>query len=81
MIIRMVRVNRKKSLVQNEFETEECCVVVQSGYQKSEKKMEDERGKTASGIKVENSGKADQVVKSSVKDVREHSVSLPRRGG
>ncbi|VDN07187.1 unnamed protein product [Thelazia callipaeda] len=39
----------------------------ESGYQK--KKIENERSETAAGIVVENKGKADEVDKSSVKDV------------
>ncbi|VDN01389.1 unnamed protein product [Thelazia callipaeda] len=49
--------------VQNQ--KEECCVVVQSGYQKYEKKIEGERRKTASGIIVENNEKADEVLQDS----------------
>ncbi|VDN04043.1 unnamed protein product [Thelazia callipaeda] len=53
--------------------------VVYSGYQKSERKMEDEWTKTTA-IVVENNGKTDEVVKSSVKDVRKHSASVPGPG-
>ncbi|VDN05158.1 unnamed protein product [Thelazia callipaeda] len=39
--------------------------------------MDYEQRKTTSGNKVENNGKTDEVIKCFVKDVREHSVTLP----
>ncbi|VDN05733.1 unnamed protein product [Thelazia callipaeda] len=42
--------------------------------------MEDERRKNASVIIIENNGRTDGVVKSSVKGVRDHSASLLEPG-
>ncbi|VDN06795.1 unnamed protein product [Thelazia callipaeda] len=54
---------------------EECFTIKISGAE-----IKDEQKKTASGIIAENNGKADEVVKSSVKDVGEHSASLSEPG-